>query len=195
MREAGQQASGGAAGLGMTAGGGTASGESPSDGASGRTVSTSGQGTGGAGEGGAAGSPADCKQAIDQQCLYDRQMRLGLPTVSDDDGDGDGLIEPGETIVIHSELQNLGPDAHNLYPGVAFTVSHPAVRPASGGWHDLFAVFAGDSQPFELSFKLPFGVAAGTIIAITLVPSGLNAHSACTCQHPLVIELVIEGER
>ncbi len=152
---------------------------------------TAGSGEGGNGQGGEAGSGERCEPPEpDDQCIQDRQLKLGPFVVVDQDGDG--RVEAGEKVVLHGQLSNPGPESHYDYPGVVFKVSEPSVEPAMGDWHDLFGLLAGDSQSFQLSFEMPDIAPAGTNISVEVWPSGINAQPSCCGQHARTVELVIE---
>ena len=190
--------------VGGSSGGSSTSGGTPSANSGGASSSDGGMGgqsgsvgaEGGAsgtdhgGEGGDAGAPDTCEPITDDQCTYDRQLTLAPPTITDEDEDG--LIEPGEKIVIHSGLHNPGPLDHSIYPGVTFTTSHPDLQPQSSDWHDLFAMSVGQSQPFKLELELSPDAIEGSTISITIVPSGINAHPDCCGQHAVTLDLLVE---
>ncbi len=202
---AGAPAVAGAPACSAACGGSSAGTQSSSGGSAGSHAGVAGAtpSAGGAGEeagaagasdqllGGAGGAPERCEPVDpNPQCVADRQMTL-TPLVLVDES-GDGHLTPGESFVVKSQLTNPGPESHNYYPGVVFSVDTAGVTPTEGDWHDLFALFAEQSQSFELAFELSSAVEPGTLISIEVTPSGINPQAPCCGQHSRTIQISVE---
>jgi hypothetical protein len=139
-------------------------------GGSGGVVSTGGSGgiaTGGSG--GSAGAPECVPNTggtggfVEPTCVD-----LGALTVSDPyivENDGDGVISPGESVVIKVTLHENSGDDMMYYPGVEFTTDNPLATASNNGW--LYGIFACSTSEVSSGLLIDPAMPPGTVINVT----------------------------
>lgn len=191
------QSAAGAGGGAGTGGTGAAGGSAGSNSTGGSTaVGGSGGGTAGAGAvGGASGAGGtECVPQPEVQwpplgqseCEHLWVLDVSNPTLSD--ASGDGAVSPGETVLIHVDLDETAGIGHSMYPGVQFTSDHPGVKVTYNDWY--YAIFACQTHPASGTVEVASDVAPGTVVTITARVASLNTE--CPDANSIEIPITIE---
>ena len=120
-------------------------------------------------------------------CPVTRQLELSEPAVVD--GDGDGLVEPGEDVMLDVTLANPGPSSQDWYPGVVITSDHAGIT-ASGPTPWLYAIFPETAERLSAGFHVDAGVAAGTRVRFTLAAAALHVRcrNVPTLEYSIIVQ-------
>jgi hypothetical protein len=149
--------------------------------------------TGGASSGGSAGAGAACVPQenvswppLEPACEHLWVLDVSNPTLTDPDGDG--VVSPGDTIMIHVDLAEVAGYGWNMYPGVEFTSDHPGVSVTWNDWY--YAIFACQTHAAGATVIVGNDVAPGSHVTITarVAMLGSECPSANAIQIPLTIQ-------
>jgi hypothetical protein len=184
-------AAGGTGGAVSTGGSGGSTGGSGGATTGGSGGATTG-GSGGVATGGTGGTP-ECFPAaggtggfVEPTC-----EDLGGLTVSDPEiieSDGDGVVSPGETLLLRVSLNEVAGVEMMYYPGVIFTTDNPLAKAGNEGW--LYGIFACTSMQIDSSFVLDPSIPSGTVVNVTAHVAML--HEDCTDTDAITFQVEVK---
>ena len=89
--------------------------------------------------------------------------------VDDSAGNGDGIVNPGEAVIIAVTVENIGTEDGGSLAGVLTTTSGDAtVTDGTAAFPDLATNTSGQTLPDHFAFSVDGGVANGTVIPFDL---------------------------
>lgn len=186
---------GGSGAVGSGAGGVVSTGGSGgvATGGSGGVVSTGGSGgiaTGGSGGSAGAGecvpNTGGTGGFVEPTCVDLDGLTVSDPYVVENDGDG--VISPGESLVIKIALNETSGDDMMYYPGVVFTTDNPLAKASNEGW--LYGIFACTSYEVSSGFTIDPAMPSGTVINVTAHVAMLN--SECEDTNSVTFQLQVD---
>lgn len=151
---------------------------------------------GGYGAAGAYGDQVEPSEPVcappddDGSCRMSQQLVLSAPYIREEDGDG--KVEPGETIVVGAVLSNPGPLDHMIYPGIQVVADHPGFTPNVSSWNGFYAMFVGQSAEVGVELAVPVDAAVGTTVYFWIGASAINVDEPCCGLASLQIAAVVE---
>jgi len=115
-------------------------------------------------------------------------------------GDGDGIVNPGETVVMAVTVENVGAEAGTGLAGTLTTASaHCTVTDPSAAFPDLGVNAQGASLPDHFAFAVGAAASNGESIPFTLswtaAPSyaGDTSFSVPVCEHLVISDVTVTG--
>jgi hypothetical protein len=107
------------------------------------------------------------------------------PSISNDT-DGDGLVEPGETVSVTVMMKDTSGLGFNWYPGVEFASKNPSVGVEADTWY--YAILPCTEQPATATMKVAPDVLPGTIVTIRAQIAMLNQK----CPEAFTLEIPVK---